>query len=267
MAARKPDDETMKGLPAFADPNDSFIGGKSANPSSSHAALTGIGGPAKPVGTETAPEVSQGAWRERAFTPRGVMPKADVRAGLETALRHALSQANHPRVAWEELRQAWLPLLRQALEQAGGDGLDAWLERSLKGATRVATVPLFEQLSEGMTRLRAARELAGLEEDALKLIELVFRALDAPMPRRLSFKQMERELEGKLEVDELLQVRFGDDAELRRRLAELGSTMESLREQIKRLPGKQPGGMYANFVRLKAEVRVLDAELRRREPR
>jgi hypothetical protein len=30
------------------------------------------------------------------------------------------------------------------------------------------------------------------------------------------------------------------------------------------MPGKQPDGMYANFVRLKAELRVLDAEIKRR---
>ena len=37
-----------------------------------------------------------------------------------------------------------------------------------------------------------------------------------------------------------------------------------LRDQIRKMPGKQPDGMYANFVRLKAELRVLDAELKRR---
>ena len=83
-------------------------------------------------------------------------------------------------------------------------------------------------------------------------------------PRKLSFKALERELEGKLEVDELLLVAVSDDGELTRRLKEIGGTMESLRDQLKKRPGKQPDGMFSNFVRLKAEVRVLDAELRRR---
>jgi hypothetical protein len=83
-------------------------------------------------------------------------------------------------------------------------------------------------------------------------------------PRKLSFKVLERELEGKLEVDELFLLAVSDDGELSRRLKEIGSTMESLRDQLKKRPGKQPDGMYSNFVRLKAEVRVLAAELRRR---
>jgi hypothetical protein len=40
--------------------------------------------------------------------------------------------------------------------------------------------------------------------------------------------------------------------------------MAQLRDQLKKMPGRQPGGIYANFVRLKAELRVLDAELRDR---
>jgi hypothetical protein len=47
-------------------------------------------------------------------------------------------------------------------------------------------------------------------------------------------------------------------------MEEIGNTMNMLREQIRKMPGKQPDGMYANFVRLKAELRVLDAEIKRR---
>jgi hypothetical protein len=75
---------------------------------------------------------------------------------------------------------------------------------------------------------------------------------------------MERELEGKLEVHELILVRLSSDEELTRRLREIGSTMEQLRDQLKSRPGLQPDGMFSNFVRLKAEVRVLDAELKHR---
>jgi hypothetical protein len=96
------------------------------------------------------------------------------------------------------------------------------------------------------------------------VIATVQRVLGFEKPRKLSFKALERELEGKLEVDELLLIAVSDDSELTRRLKEIGGTMESLRDQLKKRPGKQPDGMFSNFVRLKAEVRVLDAELRRR---
>ena len=59
-------------------------------------------------------------------------------------------------------------------------------------------------------------------------------------------------------------MRCGAEEDLNRRLTEIGNTMGQLRDQIKKMPGKQPDGMYANFVRLKAELRVLDAELKRR---
>jgi hypothetical protein len=75
---------------------------------------------------------------------------------------------------------------------------------------------------------------------------------------------MERELEGKIEVDDLLLIAFSSEDELTRRISEIGNTMGQLRDQIKSMPGKQPDGMYSNFVRLKAELRLVDAELRGR---
>jgi hypothetical protein len=253
MGNKKPGDETIGGLPGFAHPEDSFIG-RSSSSSGAQKATT----------AQAAPEVSQGKWRERVFTPRGVMSRDEILHALETGLRQAVGTANHPRVAFEEVRKAWLPALRQALEQAGGDGIDAWLLTILRPPGRDPMDPLFGALTAAVGRMRAARDLAGLEEEGIKTIELVRKVLDFATPRKLSFKQMERELEGKLEVHELILVRLSSDEELTRRLREIGSTMEQLRDQLKSRPGLQPDGMFSNFVRLKAEVRVLDAELKHR---
>lgn len=252
MSNKKPGDETIGGLPAFARAEDSFIGRKPGT------------GSQKAVTAEAAPEVSQGKWRERVFTPRGTMSKEEIVLALETGLQQAVGQANHQRVAFEDVRKAWLPVLRQALEQAGGDGIDAWLLTILKPPGRTAMDPLFGEIADAVGRMRAARDLAGLEEAGIKTVELVRKVLAFLKPRKLSFKQMERDLEGKLEVDELLLIRLSSDDELTRRLREIGSTMEQLRDQLKSRPGQQPDGMFSNFVRLKAELKVLDAELKRR---
>ncbi len=253
MSTKKPPgDETIKGLPGFnARSEDSFVG-------RSKTSLSDIKRAA-----ETAPEVSQGAWRERVFTPRAVMSREEVKQGLQASLRVVLQTANQPRTAMEALKPAWLPLARQALEQAGGEGLDVWLNALFAPPGRASKHPLFESLAEGLLRMRQARDLAMFEEEALKTVELVDAAL-AAAPVKLSFKQMERQLEGKLEVDELLGIRAGVDDDLSRRFEEIGNTMGQLRDQIRKMPGKQPDGMYANFVRLKTELKVLDAEIKRR---
>ena len=255
MSTKKPPgDETIKGLPGFASrAEDSFVGGARVTLSEIKKAA------------EAAPEVSQGAWRERVFTPRAVMSREDLKAGLLASLRVALASVNGPRVAFEKLRPAWLPLFRQALEQAGGDGIDVWLGGLFSPPGRAPKQALFTGLAEALGRLRAGRDLSAFEEEALKAVELVDAAL-ASAPVKLSFKQMERQLEGKLEVDELLSVRGAPDDELHRRVGEIGGAMEKLRDEIRKMPGRQPDGMYANFVRLKAELRVIDAELKRRSP-
>ncbi|MCU0698227.1 MAG: hypothetical protein MUC96_17110 [Myxococcaceae bacterium] len=279
-SGKKPGDETLRVPPGMtpkkpspsapsapslrpidAPPTDSFVGRAG---SGLHALGNSPSGPQKALTGEAAPEVSQGAWRERVFTPRAVMSKDEIVSTLESSLRVVLGTANHARVAFEELRRGWLPTLRQALEQGGGDGLDAWLSQLLKPPGRTGLDPLVPTLVADFARLRAAKDLAAFEEEALKVVETVRRVLAFEKPRKLSFKVLERELEGKLEIDELFLVAVSDDGELSRRLKEIGATMESLRDQLKKRPGKQPDGMYSNFVRLKAEVRVLDAELRRR---
>ncbi len=254
MTTKKPPgDETIRGLPGFDQrAEDSFVGGKSK-----------VSFNELKKAAEAAPEVSQGAWRERVFTPRAVMSREDVKAGLQSALRVALSSVSLPRVAMEKVRPPWLPLLRQALEQAGGDGIDVWLLALFSPPGRNPKQPLFYELSDALMRMRNTLDLATFEAESLKTVELVDAAL-GNAPAKLSFKQTERVLEGKLEVDELLGVRSGADDDLNRRLTEIGNTMGQLRDQIRKMPGKQPDGMYANFVRLKAELRVLDAELKRR---
>lgn len=250
----------MRGLPDLSHrQEDSFVG-------RAKVSLNDI----KKAAAEAAPEVSQGAWRERVFTPRAIMPREDIVAGLRAAVRTSLATANHPRVAYDAVRTAWLPLLRQALEQAGGDGIDAWLQVLFAFPGKTARQPFFDQLADALAGMRSSKELVSFETQAAATADLVDAALGAT-PVKLSFKQMERQLEGKLEVDELLVVRAGVEDDLRHRLGEIDGTMTQLREQIRKLPGKQPDGMYANFVRLKAELRVLDAELKRRagtlEPR
>ncbi len=250
---KPPGDETIKGLPSFdARAEDSFVGGKTK------VSLSDL-----KKAAETAPEVSQGAWRERVFTPRAVMSREDVKAGLQSTLRVVMGTANHPAAAMERLRPGWLPLLRQALEQAGGDGIDAWIQTLFTPPGRSAKHLFFGELSEALLRMRKATDLPAFEQESLKTVELVDAAL-GNAPTKLSFKQTERQLEGKLEVDELLGIRCGVEADLNKRLTEIGNTMEQLRDQIRKMPGKQPDGMYANFVRLKAELRVLDSELKRR---
>jgi hypothetical protein len=251
--SKKPGDETIQGVPNFGKTTDSFVGDASASTSRS----------GKVVG-EMAAEASQGAWRERVFTPRGVMPRDEILKGLESAIRLSLSNAKYARIAFDTVRGNWLPFLRQAVEQAGGDGIDVWLVGLFKGSSRRPLDPLLATLVGGLARMRLARDLAHFEEEALKAIEQVRQALEADTPRRLSFKQMERELEGKIEVDDLLLIAFSSEDELTRRISEIGNTMGQLRDQIKSMPGKQPDGMYSNFVRLKAELRLVDAELRSR---
>lgn len=249
---KKPGDETIKGLPNFSSRSeDSFVGKSKEIVSELKKAA------------EAAPEVSQGAWRERVFTPRSIMSREEIRGALQSALRVALASANHPRVAWDAVRTAWLPVLRQALEQGGGDGLDAWLETILSPPGKAAKQPLFAIMGDALLRMRNARDLAAFEEEALKLANTIDGTLGRA-PVKLSFKQMEKQLEGKLEVDELLAIRAGATDELQSRINEIGGTMTQLRDQIRKMPGGTATGMYSNFVRLKAELRVLDAETRAR---
>lgn len=210
-----------------------------------------------------APEVSQGAWRERAFTPRALMNREEIGRALKATVELAKSKVGSVAPVFALVRSDWIPVLRQAVEQAGGDGLDAWLLGILRPPGRPPSTPLVGELMSAFNKMRASLTTETLVSEAKSAIKAVDRALEAP--KKLSFKQMEKELEGKLEVHELLLVLFSDDDELKQRLAEISRTLDSLRSQLKSIPGQKPDGMYANFARLKAEARVLTAELARRK--
>ena len=206
--------------------------------------------------TEAAPEVNQGAWRERAFVPRGVMAPDAIVAAMDQALELAAQKPIDE--APSLVAKDWLPLLRQALEQAGGDGIDAWLLRALKPPGRNANTPFFDALVGDFQKVRAAADAAAFTDAGKALIATVQSAL--AHKKRVSFKVLERELDGKLEVDELIAVRFATADELAAREAEVSNTMENLAAQARALPGSRPDGIYSNHARLKAELRVLKAE-------
>lgn len=263
---KKPGDEAIRGAPAPAPKrNDSFMTRPSA------PTQPGVPGAKQPVTgsgrvPEVAPEVSRGAWRERVFTPRAVLSREEIAQALEAALRAAIAVPGPLAAAQVELRGAWMPVLRQALEQAGGDGLDCWLLGALKPPGRSPHDTLWRELVQALSSLADAPGRPELETSGRAVIALVQQALLVDRPKKLSFKQLERELEGKLEVDELLCIGTAGTAVLERRLEELGATLEQLRDQIKTRPGAKPDGMYSNFSRLKVEARVLAAELKRRGP-
>lgn len=215
---------------------------------------------------ESAPEVSRGAWRERAFVPRGFMPADEVVSGLETALRDAQAKPTVA-AAREALRGAWAPLLRQAVEQGGGDGLDAAVRATLGLPGPAGLDPLVGQLCLAMRNLGAATRLPDLTSAARAAIRAVTEAVDPDSATRISLKVIERQLEGRIDVDALLEILFATDDELAGRRAQVDRTLDSLREQLKAMPGVQPDGMYSNYTRLKVEKQLVDAELARRAGR
>jgi hypothetical protein len=211
----------------------------------------------KEATAEAAPEVSQGAWRERAFVPRGVMTPEAIVAQLDQILVIAAQKLPNESAA-SQVAKDWLPLLRQAIEQSGGDGLDAWLLRALKPPGRNANVAFFDALVKAFAAVRAASAPQAFLDAGRALIAVVQAALAEK--KRVSFKVLERELDGKLEVDELIAVRLATAAELEARQGEIEATMENLSLQARTQKGGQPGGIYSNHARLKAELRVVKAE-------
>ena len=213
------------------------------------------------------PSARAGQVRSRGGVP-GPAPlsPAEVVADLERSLRVLMNSASHPRIAYDGLRQAWLPPLVHALTQLGGDGLDAWVASLFRPPGRLASDAFFADLVAALQRMRGARDVAHLEEEALKAIELVRRVSRAGAPRPLSTAVADREVAGPLDLEDLLGVAIASDDDLRRRLSEIGGAMQGLKDQLTSRPGSQPAGMYGDFVRLKAELRLVDAELRRRFP-
>jgi hypothetical protein len=221
----------------------------------------------KPVGPgkAAAAEVSQGAWRERAFAPRGVMSAEEILNGLTAALTEARTKQAPKTIVLQWLREEWLQFLRQAVEQAGGDCLDSWLTAALKPGTGKSGINLvLVELYVAFEKMRAAQANEVMLDIAEEAIGAVRSTLEAPSKRTVSFKVLERELEGKIDVDGLLLFLLSSEDELATRAKEIGQTLERIREEVKKMPGVKPDGMYSNFARLKAEARLIDGELKRR---
>lgn len=215
---------------------------------------------------EAAAEVSQGAWRERAFQPRGVMPSTEILKGLDDKLAEARKKEGPKRLVLNWLRDEWLQYLRQAVEQAGGDCLDTWLSATLTPSKPGGggIHPILVELFITFSRMRAAETNAAMLDLAREAVSAVRRTLEAPSRRRCSFKVLERELEGKIDVDGLIGFLLSSDDELTAHAQELGAALERIRAEVKKMPGARPDGMYSNFARLKAEARLIDGELKRR---
>lgn len=220
--------------------------------------------PGSPAFTGVAPEVRQSRWHDRSAAPRGVLPAETVLKGLDEALQKAASAKAPVGPVREQLKADWLPLLRQVVEQAGGDGMDAYVTQLLSPPGRRAVTPLVEALAAGMERLEAATDADSLRAVAQELRAVVAGALADPAPRPISLELQERELDGRIDVDTMLSIRFASNAELTARRARAEKTLEDLRQQMRALQGVQPDGLFSNFARVKVEKRVMDAEARRR---
>lgn len=211
-----------------------------------------------------APEVSQGPWRERAFIPRGVVPKEQIITSMQQALQIAGMQTGtlvRVRIA---LRAELMPLLRQAVEQVGGDGLDAWLIRLSVPPGQPAKDPLLMQLAVHMGRFDHAASQQALLAEGKSLTETVKKALFNPAAKKLSLKFLEEEFEGRIEVDALLTILFCTNEELARQRDQVDRTLESMRVTLRSMAGASPDGLMWNFSRLKVEKRILEAEQKRR---
>ncbi len=214
-----------------------------------------------------APEPAQGKWRERNFNPRGVIPKEQLIAAMEEALQIAAMQRGPLEKVRTALRAELLPQLRQVVEQAGGDGIDAWLSRLLTPPGRVAKDLLLGQLCAHMRRFGDAPVREVLLAEAKAVCAVSKKAVFAPAPQRLSFRVIEKELEGRIEVDALLAIAFCSDGELPRRKEQVDRTLDSMRVQMRGLGGGAASGLMSNFGRLKVERRIVEAELALRTKR
>jgi hypothetical protein len=216
---------------------------------------------------QAAPEVSQGSYREVAFRPRGTLSREDVVNGFREGVKMAGTTLRDPvPQTCNALKAAWLPFLRQTVEQAGGDGLDGVLGALMKTTPRKPSQdPLVPNLLAAYDRLNRAPTPEALMAEAEKIITLVSEALGKPDRRKLSLKVLEKELEGRMAVDEILGILVCSDQELADRLGQVRGTIDRLREEIRGAPpGAQPSGLLWNFTRFKAERIVIEAEQRRR---
>jgi hypothetical protein len=220
--------------------------------------------PRKPTHAEqgTAPEVSQGLWRERSTTPRALLPRDALIAELKEAIENARpTDEPFPKVKTAVIT-AWAPLWRQVIEQAGGDGLDALVSQLRGKHPEQAKNPLLGQLMSRAKKLGEATTLEAFTPLAEEAIAFIEKALDKA--DRLSLKRLEVDLEGRLELLDFLGMFFSTDEQMKKRIDEMGLSLEGLRAQLRSMPGAQPGGIFWNFGRLKLEKQIWEAELKRR---
>lgn len=216
-----------------------------------------------------APEVSQGAWRERAGAPRSTLSGEEILGGMRHVLKLALVSSPSPMSSPDEVRREvklhWLPFIRQAVEQLGGDGIDGfvWSVMAKKGAPS-AKNPFLQELARGYAAMNAADTVDAFMSEAGKVQSNIERALQEPKRAALSFKALDKDLEGRLELDELLGLLFSTDDELNARLSEVKSSLENLRQELRTFMGVQPNALLWNFSRLKAERLIIEGEQRRR---
>jgi hypothetical protein len=267
----KPDDKTVQDRPSGSHPaakQPVRLGADPDAPSYTNKDLySGSRTDVKPLapGKAAAAEVSQGAWRERAFAPRGVMSGEEILKGLTDVLASVRTKQGPKSLMLAKVRDEWLQFLRQAVEQAGGDSIDTWLTAALKpGTGKPSTNLMLVELYVAFDQMRRAETVDAMLDVASDAIKAVKNTLDAPSKRPCSFKVLERELEGKIDVDGLILFLLSSEDELTQRAKEIGQTLDRLREEVKKMPGAKPDGMYSNFARLKAEARVIDGELKRR---
>ncbi len=249
--ARSGRDDFQSGPTPRTNPGSPILSGETTN--SGRTDFTGV-----------APEVRQSRWHDRSSAPRGVLPPDAVMRSFNEALQRALKSTAALATTRAQLKADWLPLLRQVVEQAGGDGLDAYVTQLMSPPGRQATTPLVADLARLMDRLEAAKELKALEAVGLELRGTVARTLADRSARPVSLELQERELDGRMDVDALLSIRFASAAELAERRARADKSLDGMRQQMRAIPGTPPESLLSSFSRAKVEKRVLDAEAHRR---
>lgn len=217
---------------------------------------------------KTAPEVSQGPWRERAFTPRGVMTREQMTKTFEEALKVGAMRAQAMKMEKVRgaMKQEFLPVIRQAVEQSGGDGLDAWVSAITAPPGKKGKDPMLMDLGARMEKVNRANTSKEVLLAGQELAKATLRYMAIPDAPRLSLKALERELEGRIEVDTILSILFTAEEELKMRAKSVDASLDQLRTQLRGMSGGNDGLMW-NFSRLKVEKRILEAELKRRAPR
>jgi hypothetical protein len=211
-------------------------------------------------------EITLGAWRDRAFAPRGTMSKVEILKGLERALKLATIRKTRELARVRKAFKAEiLPLLMEGVEQAGGDGVDAYLSSLSDPQAKPAKESLVKSLGLQMVKVNKATSVVQMVEEGKKVVDLLRKAMGTSSAKKLSHEKLEAEFEGKLSIDAILAIFFGDDAELKERLSQLDGSLENLRAELRAMPGGQPQGLMWNFSRLKVERKVVDSEIKRRE--